>query len=279
MKLNLPQSDGHKGQNGKVLIVGGSKLFHAASLWSAQTAAHLVDMVFYASVKNNNKSVQENKKKFFDGIVIERDQILTYAQEADVILIGPGLERGQRQPEKLVEILQTKKDLTFSEWENNTYLITNFLLAKFPQKKFVLDAGALQMLDLNFLPANCILTPHQKEALQLEEMADTADKKTKLQAVTILRKNIVDQVWKNNKLIEEIKGGNAGLTKGGSGDALAGLIAGLFAYNNDITAAVWGSRVLKKTADELYHTVGPFFTITELVAKIPAVLWTQVQAQ
>ena len=279
MQLNLPKSDGHKGNNGKVLIVGGSKLFHAASLWSAQMTAHLVDMVFYASVKNNNRIIQENKKKFFDGIVIDREQILTYAQEADVILLGPGLERGQRQEEKLAKILQTNENLSTTDWENNTYLMTNFLLAKFSSKKFVLDAGALQMLDLDYLPANCILTPHQKEAEQLTMMADTEIKKKKLQQVTILRKNIVDQVWHNGELVEEIKGGNAGLTKGGSGDALAGLIAGLFAYNDAVTAAIWGSRVLKKTADELYQKVGPFFTTTELVKEIPSVLWEQVRAQ
>ena len=30
-------SDSHKGQNGKLTIVGGSKLFHGASLWALKT--------------------------------------------------------------------------------------------------------------------------------------------------------------------------------------------------------------------------------------------------
>jgi len=35
-KLYVPALNSHKGENGKLLIIGGSVLFHAASLWSLQ---------------------------------------------------------------------------------------------------------------------------------------------------------------------------------------------------------------------------------------------------
>ncbi len=279
MKLNIPQAENHKGQNGKILIVGGSKLFHAASLWSAQTAAHLVDMVFYASVSQNNEIVKESKKKFFDGIVIGRQQLLGYAAEADVILLGPGLERGKENKERLREILQTGEDLTAAEWENDSYLITNYLLAKFPQKKFVLDAGALQMLDLDYLPNNCILTPHQLEMKLLEEKIENEKQKMQLGQVVLVKKGRIDEVWQNNQCQVKINGGNAGLTKGGSGDVLAGLIAGLFCYNQPLTAAEYGSKVLKQAGDDLFRRRGPFFTTTQLVKQIPETLWQIVQAE
>lgn len=277
MKLNIPQAKNHKGQNGKLLIVGGSRLFHAASLWSAQTAAHLVDMVFYASVSQNNEIIKESKKKFFDGIVVGREQLLGYAAEADVILLGPGLERGEENKKRLAEILQTEEDLTIAEWESDSYLITNYLLAKFPQKKFVLDAGALQMLDLDYLPNNCILTPHQLEMKLLEKKAMTEKQKEKLNKVILVKKGQIDEIWQNNQCQVKIKGGNAGLTKGGSGDALAGLIAGLFCYNESLIAAEYGSRVLKKAGDDLFAQRGPFFTTTQLVMQIPQTLWEIVQ--
>lgn len=279
MKLNIPQAKNHKGQNGKILIVGGSKLFHAASLWSAQTAAHLVDMVFYASVSQNNEIVKESKKKFFDGIVIERKQLLGYAAEADVILLGPGLERGAANKMRLEEILQTGKDLTTAEWENDSYLITNYILAKFPQKKFVLDAGALQMLDLDYLPNNCILTPHRLEMELLEKKAETKKSRQQLETVVLIKKGRVDEVWQNNHCQTKISGGNAGLTKGGSGDALAGLIAGLFCYNEPLIAAEYGSKVLKQAGDDLFKKRGPFFTTTQLVKQIPETLWRIIQAE
>jgi NAD(P)H-hydrate repair Nnr-like enzyme with NAD(P)H-hydrate dehydratase domain len=53
-QLILPQKDSHKGQNGKLLLIGGSELFHAASKWSLDVASKIVDMVFYSSV---NKTI------------------------------------------------------------------------------------------------------------------------------------------------------------------------------------------------------------------------------
>src|SRR5579864_8248940 len=92
-KLYIPPPDSHKGQNGKLLIIGGSHLFHAASLWALNIASRVVDMLFYSSVPENNQIVQELKKEFRNGIVVPRTEIENYAQEADCILIGPGMVR------------------------------------------------------------------------------------------------------------------------------------------------------------------------------------------
>src|SRR3989338_5868432 len=88
-KLYIPPPNSHKGQNGKLLIIGGSKLFHAASLWSLQVASRIVDMVFYSSVPENNQIVLEAKKEFRNGIVVSRNKIEDYIEEADCLLIGP----------------------------------------------------------------------------------------------------------------------------------------------------------------------------------------------
>ncbi len=113
-KLYIPSPSSHKGQNGKLLLVGGSKLFHAASLWALTVASRIVDMVYYASVSDNNDIVARAKEEFRNGIVIRRDQIDDYIQEADVVLIGPGLPReegvdeGDDDTKKLTEDLIKK---------------------------------------------------------------------------------------------------------------------------------------------------------------------------
>ena len=61
-KLYIPAEDSHKGQNGKLLIIGGSHLFHAASLWALKVASRIVDMVFYSSVPENNELVMKMKE-------------------------------------------------------------------------------------------------------------------------------------------------------------------------------------------------------------------------
>src|SRR5579863_9502121 len=90
-KLYTPPADSHKGQNGKLLIIGGSHLFHAASLWALTIASRIVDMVFYASVDENNQIVHELKKEFRNGIVVPRDEVESYIEESDAVLIGPGM--------------------------------------------------------------------------------------------------------------------------------------------------------------------------------------------
>ena len=92
-KLYIPAADSHKGDNGKLLIIGGSVLFHAASLWSLQVASRIVDMVFYSSVPQNNELVEREKAEFRNGIIVPRNKIEHYIEEADCILIGPGLPR------------------------------------------------------------------------------------------------------------------------------------------------------------------------------------------
>ncbi|MBQ6154300.1 NAD(P)H-hydrate dehydratase [bacterium] len=277
-KLNLPSNTVHKGHNGKLLVIGGSRLFHAASLWSAQVASHLVDMVFYASTSENNAFAKTAKSNFRDGIVIEREQVIDYATEADVILLGPGLARGQQNPQLLQELLASGQTLTPEQWQNDTSLITNWLLAHFPDKKFVLDAGALQMLDTRSLTPHCILTPHQGELTLLQQNATKHQCQDKLAATTILSKNIIDEVWQGGQKLLTITGGNEGLTKGGSGDVLAGTVAGLYCYNDAVTACEWGSGAVKKTAEMLYQTYGPFFTTTQLADNLPATLWQLIHA-
>ena len=63
-KLYIPDKNSHKGKNGKVLIIGGSKLFHAASIWAAESASHIVDIVHYSSTLENNEVMVSLKKKF-----------------------------------------------------------------------------------------------------------------------------------------------------------------------------------------------------------------------
>lgn len=146
-KLYLPPAGSHKGQNGKLLIIAGSRLFHAASLWPLQVASRIVDMVFYSSVPENNELVQKAKEEFRNGIVVPRSKINHYIEEADCILIGPGLPREEG----------------VGEGDDDTKILTESLLAKYPHKKWVIDGGSLQVISPDILPKNSIVTPHHGE--------------------------------------------------------------------------------------------------------------------
>src|SRR5258708_2337347 len=266
-QLHLPEPQSHKGQNGKVLLIGGSDLFHAASRWSLDVVSKFVDMVFYTSVPENNQLIHEAKGEFWNGIVIKREDVEVYIAESDCILIGNGMTR---------QILkrQTPTSLTQEQWNDDTESIVNYLLSKYPDKKYVIDAGALQMVDQKLLNKNTIITPHQGE---WKRFLGDDNGKTFLRTShsVVLLKGPKDFVYHDEDVVE-IDGGNAGMTKGGTGDVLAGLVAALYATNDAMTSAVIASYVNKKAGDSLYKTVGPIFNASDLLAEIPKVFWKEL---
>ena len=245
--VHIASPDSHKGQNGRLLIIGGSDLFHAASIWSLTVASRIVDLVHFASTPENNEIIQKAKAEFRNGIVIHRDDIHTYIEEDDCVLIGPGMER------------------TFETRE-----MVDKLLATYPTKQWVIDAGALQMMDNKLIPHHAILTPHHQEftLLQKGNKTMTPQQFAKLHDCIVIEKGQIDVITDGVR-IEEIAGGNAGMTKGGTGDVLAGLIAALACTHDPWTATLAGSFINKTAGDELYKTVGPFFNATDLAGQIP----------
>jgi len=267
-KLILPKSDSHKGQNGRLLIIGGSHLFHAASLWSLTVASRIVDLVHYCSVEENNQLVHELKKEFRNGIVVPREEVEEYIKEDDCILIGPGMTR-----------------------DEETKILTDTLLKKYPEKQWVIDAGALQMMELEHIPGNTILTPHHQEfetlkfriqnsefrissqKLKVEEQVMQFAKK--YECIVLLKGK--EDIASNGKETRIIEGGNAGMTKGGTGDVLAGLIAALACTNDPWVSTLAGSFINKYAGDELFETVGLFFNASDLADQIPKTMKRMLQ--
>lgn len=71
--LRKPEGGSHKGMNGKVLIIGGSALFHGASIWALKAVTRIADMVFYASVPENLEIAKKMKSELLDYIAIPRE--------------------------------------------------------------------------------------------------------------------------------------------------------------------------------------------------------------
>ncbi len=254
-KVRLPSRSSHKGQNGKLLIIGGSELFHAASRWSLEVATKFVDMVFYASTPDNNELIKEAKGEFWNGIVVPRDEVESYLQEADCVLIGPGMMRDK----------ETKRKV-------------DFLVGKYPDKKWIIDAGALQVINPKLLNTNCIITPHAQEMKKLKENCKAEGVVFSKLLVNILLKGEDDKITffkKDKKKRLVMHGGNEGMTKGGTGDVLAGLVASIYTKHPADVAMVVGSYINKKAGEELYTAVGPYYNASDLVATIPRVLWQE----
>lgn len=257
-KLYVPAPDSHKGQNGKLLLIGGSRLFHAASLWPLTVASRLLDMVFFSSVPENNAIIEKAKEEFRNGIVVPRGKLENYIEESDVILIGPGLPRPEGQ----------------EEGDDDTKKLTEGLLQTYPEKRWVIDGGSLQTMDpevLLKLKTKPILTPHPKEFEILfgePASAESVSEMAQKYSCIIVLKGMEDVVASPTESVS-ISGGNAGMTKGGTGDVLAGLIAALYTKNEAFLSATAGSYINKKAGEALAQTMGLYFNAEDLALQIP----------
>jgi NAD(P)H-hydrate epimerase len=74
-----------------------------------------------------------------------------------------------------------------------------------------------------------------------------------------------------------VEGGNAGMTKGGTGDVLAGLVAALYCKNEALVAAQAGSYINKKAGEALAERVGVNFNAGDLVEEVPKQLHRMVE--
>lgn len=269
-QLYRPPKNSYKGQNGKLTIIGGSSLFHGASLWALKTASRFVDMVFYSTIKENKTLTSRLKTELYDFIFVPRSEIDDYIDESDAVLIGPGMMR--------------IKNLNNRNLEDNTYEITRRLIFKFPEKKWIIDAGSLQIMEADWLKKlkQVIITPHQKEFNQLfkvqckgpaftEGRAFTVRQKAKEYNCVIVLKGPIDIICGQQKCAMN-KTGNQGMTKGGTGDVLAGLIAALGCKNDLFTAACAGAYINGLAGDSLFKRAGPFFNASDLCEEIPKLL-------
>ncbi|NMC35428.1 NAD(P)H-hydrate dehydratase [Candidatus Beckwithbacteria bacterium] len=269
-KLKLPNKDSHKGQNGRLTIVGGSKLFHGASLWALVVASRIVDMVYYASVVENQKLVEHLEKNLYAFINIPLGKEADYITESDAVLIGPGMVRGDANFTGTGETGEETKKTVLQ------------LLKQFPDKKWVLDAGALQVINPEVLQSlnQVIITPHHKEfktLFELEAQDETIMQMAQTYNCTILLKGKVDTIVSPGGRVIYNQTGNEGMTKGGTGDVLAGLVAVLACTNDLFTAAAAGAYINGLAGDKLYQTVGPLFNADDLAKIVPEILWQEIK--
>lgn len=151
-----------------------------------------------------------------------------------------------------------------------TRKITKDLLERHPKKKWVIDAGSLQTMDPEWIPEGAIITPNKREFEILFSAIEPGEAAKKYKCIIVV-KGPSSFVYSDDVVIE-VKGGNPGLTKGGSGDVQAGLTVALLAKNDPVLSACSAAFIEKKAADELYKTVGVYYNSDDLAKKVPEVL-------
>ncbi len=265
--LNLPirSPESYKGRNGKVLIIGGSKRYHGALIFSALSAINSGCDLVYTLVPE----VLEDTVRDFPEIipVIYSGEHLNYEainyfediyKKVDVILIGNGLDYNEEIRKTVVKILE---------------IIDG-------EKPVIIDADGIKCVrGLNL--KNCILTPHAKEfellfdvnpGGDIEYRKEIVKKYSKDISSTILLKGRYDVISDGERVKINVTG-NEGMTVGGTGDVLAGLISSLVSQGVDnFNAACLGAFVNGIAGDILFKKFGYSYTAMDLIFEIKKVL-------
>lgn len=253
-------------KNGQVTIIGGSSLFHGAPIFSLTASSRVNDMVFFASPEKTTELVAAQIKSRLSAFIwVPWDEVDDYIEKSDAVLIGPGLMRYRTEKN------ENQNPETKDEASELTYDVTTKLLKRFPQKKWVIDAGSLQVIKGSSIPEGSIITPNQSEYKILFGNKDPKVVSKSLNC-TILLKDTTDKVYSEGRVVV-VEGGNAGLSKGGTGDTLAGLVVSLFAKNDADISAAAASYVIKKTAEKLFDEVGPFYNSDDLSSRVANTFW------
>ncbi len=265
-KLWRPKDDSNGEDNGQVTIIGGSKLFHGAPVLAITAASRIVDMVFFSSHEETlAETAAQLKSRLSAFIWIPWEEKEEYIAKSEAVLIGPGLMRFHSE-----KVPPEKRYMECDEVCRETTRITEEVLSNFLLKKWVIDGGSLQVMDAVSIPAGAIVTPNIHEFRSLfdvdKETAVTpelVEEKAQKHNCVISFKGPTSYV-SDGKMTYEIEGGNSGLTKGGTGDTLAGITVGLLAKNSPLLAAAAASFVIKKTAERLYEKVGYNFNADDV---------------
>ncbi len=250
-KLYSPPKSSHKGENGVVTIVGGSRQYHGAPILAVRAASRFCDLVYFHSPFGlNNSLVKKMRFEVAEVIVVEAGKLGWAVKRSDCVLIGNGMDVNAK----------TKR-------------LVNGLLEKFSLKKFVLDAAALRVVDKKLLSPRVVVTPHAGEFKALfgvEASREQVFKQAKKFDCIVLLKGPADFISDGKHLFEN-ETGNAGMTKGGTGDCLAGLLAALACKNDLLTAACAAAFANGAAGDLLFKEKGFNYNASDLVEALPRV--------
>lgn len=277
LRLKNRDSSSHKGNNGRLLVIGGSKGYSGAPAIAGMAAIGAgADLVYVASPQNAAEAIKSTSPdlivKSLEGDKLSlkhSDEILSLVDNVDSVLIGPG-----------------------AGIDEDTSKLFNILVTKI-KKPIVLDADALKQVELSLIKnrEDIILTPHIFEFksffkvendLKLDidsyDFSKVDENIAEFQKIirqikgTVVVKGKYDLILSGNKF-KINKSGNAGMTVGGTGDALAGISASLLSQGlSSFDSASLATFINGLAGDEAYNIKGNGFSATDLVSYIGSVI-------
>lgn len=245
-------------------------MFTGAPLLSLMAASRLVDNVYLATPEDDKHAAEKTAvfSKLKSIIWVPKEDMEKYIAKSDAVLIGPGMMRYSSENTNI----EYRNSKHLDSQGEKTRQLTKILLEKFPEKKWVIDGGSLQVMEADWIPKMAVVTPNKKEFEMLFENSPANITELAQKYNCIISYKGPTSYVSDGETTYEINGGNAGLTKGGTGDVQAGITVGLLAKNQPLLSAAAASFVIKKTAEYLYEKVGFNYNADDVAENVYQVL-------
>jgi len=262
------KSNSRKGDNGKVLVVGGSYMYHGAPILSSLAALRSgCDLVYTAIPKIN---VQSTRSISPDLIVIPM---------ADSKLTRGTVNKLLGQAPKDLDSATIGMGLAIQDVEALKLLVKSLLNR---DVRLSLDASSLVKEVLPLIAnKNVVVTPHAGEFKRLfgetpsenkVKRTQTVEKYAKNNSITILLKGEIDIISNGVKTFTNVKNTPA-MTVGGTGDVLSGITAGFLARNRNSLEAASASAFVNGLSGKITQKqFGLHITASDLIENLPNVL-------
>ena len=266
--IPIRKSSSRKGDNGKVLVLGGSYIYHGAPALSSLAALRTgADLVYTCVPKINVQSTRAVSPNLI--VIPLADSKLTRGavnkllgqipSDLDSSTIGMGLSI--QDPEALKLLVKSLLDRGV---------------------RLSLDASALVNYILPLLSGkNVIVTPHTGEFKRLFGEIPPESKKSRIamvekfakkHSVTIILKGSTDIISNGTTTYLNTKNIPA-MTVGGTGDILSGIIAGILAQNRDVLESAVTATYFNGLAGKMTQKkFGTHMTATDLLDVLPIVM-------
>ena len=275
VKRLLPQrrADGNKGTFGKVLLVAGSYDMCGACIVCGtsilRTGAGMVKIISQESNREIIQSTLPEAMLYSYSEIPDSAEVHKAMEWADVVVLGPGL--GQK---------------------TDAYLLVKVCLEN-SSLPMVIDADALNLIsEHDSLKAllkkrdagRTIFTPHPGELVRLVKKEISVYKEERMEmieellgeygCILVAKDATTVVVSKEGAEMYLNISGNDGMATAGSGDALAGIIAGLLSQKTEgFVAATLGVYLHGLAGEEATSKKGRFGMIaSDLVKEIPTVM-------
>ena len=268
--LRRREKSSHKGDNGRILIVGGGPFAGAPALSALASLRTGADWVTIATPRNVAPIIASISPNLIvqplpgSGSILTEDDVspvLNLMRMHDVLVIGMGLGAAEETKRAVKSIIEDEA-----------------------VKKAVVDADGLYGLDLPLKASKSkqvIITPHAGEFSKMGAQSPPADGEERLEFIRefSLRNRVVTllkaahDVISDGKRIKVNVTGNAGMTVGGTGDVLSGITGALFATSGDAFEVATAAAFISGSAgDAAFRDKGLSLLATDVVEAIPAIL-------